>query len=159
MTSLPPLSSTMSWWTWRLQCRQLASQLPNRSLLLTLIHFLGIEVSRWIKPKHGTAHHSAWCEGNSYSNFGAQACTHHCVLRYRVVPCLGAATNVHRFLVPISDAHALALWRKNKVHDALSLMFQQKGVPPLMVMDYSKKHTLCKSHQRFRDTDCKLKTT
>ncbi len=47
---------------------------------------------------------------------------------------------------------------KGEAHDALSLMFQHEGVPPLMVIDGLKEQTLGKFHQKLRDSDCEKVT-
>ncbi len=48
---------------------------------------------------------------------------------------------------------------KGEAHEALSLMFQREGVPPLMVMDGLKEQTLGKFRQKLRDVGCEQKIT
>ncbi len=55
--------------------------------------------------------------------------------------------------------HAYPMKMKGVVHDALSLMFQHKGGPPLMVMDRSKEMTLGKFCQKCQDAGYEEKTT
>ncbi len=53
-------------------------------------------------------------------------------------------------------------WCGNKCtpkHRTLSLIFQCESVPPLVVVDSSKKQTLCKVHQKHWDADCVKKVT
>ncbi len=45
----------------------------------------------------------------------------------------------------------------DKAKEALSLMFQQKGVPPSMAMDSSNKQTLGEFYQKLVDAHCELK--
>ncbi len=45
--------------------------------------------------------------------------------------------------------HAYSMKTNREAHDALSLMFQHKGVPPLKVMDGPKEQTLGKFHQKL----------
>ncbi len=48
---------------------------------------------------------------------------------------------------------------KGEAHEALSLLFQQEGVPPSMVMDGSKEQNLGKFHWKLVDAHCQLKQT
>ncbi len=48
---------------------------------------------------------------------------------------------------------------KGEAHNALSLMFQREGVPPLMVMDSLKELTLGKFRQKLQDAGCEKKIT
>ncbi len=56
-------------------------------------------------------------------------------------------------------SHAYPMKTKGEAHEALSLMFQREGVPPLMVMDGSKEQTLGKFHQKLQDAGCEKWTT
>ncbi len=48
---------------------------------------------------------------------------------------------------------------KGKAHEALSLMFQHEGVPPLMVLDGLKEQTLGKFRQKLQDAGCEMENT
>ncbi len=55
--------------------------------------------------------------------------------------------------------HAYHMKMKVELHEALSLRFQRKGVPPLMVMDSSKEQTLGKFRQKLQDSSCAREIT
>ena len=48
---------------------------------------------------------------------------------------------------------------KKNDHETLSLIFKRYGVPPKIIVDNSKEHTLGKFARKFRKADCHLVTT
>jgi hypothetical protein len=49
--------------------------------------------------------------------------------------------------------------RKGDAHEALSLLFDRNGVPPVMVIDGSKEQTLGDFKRKLKEADCHLRQT
>ena len=55
------------------------------------------------------------------------------------------------FATKFGWVHAFPMKRKSDAHEGLSLLAQQDGIPPLLVMDGSKEQTLGMFHKKARE--------
>ena len=70
------------------------------------------------------------------------------------------ATSMPRYLSQILDGRVCFPWlRRGDSCEALSLLFQQDGVPPKMIIDGSKEHTLGYFTRKVSEAGCHLKQT
>ena len=54
---------------------------------------------------------------------------------------------------------AYPMKRKGEAHEALSLLFQREGVPPVMIVDGSKEQTSNEFRRKLKEADCHLRQT